>query len=160
MFDPAHLSFSGMLQREDGAVLIIRRLFPTLKSPTWAHTFSGAPRVAEPLLDAVRRCAERELDIDASAAVAVLLARGQHPSADGRTAGLHPAYLLKSGETPRLDEKRERCWVDPMDLGRQARANPAHFSPLLALHAERLPFYGGSARRLPDAVLLEEQAAG
>jgi isopentenyldiphosphate isomerase len=67
-------------------------------------------------------------------------------------ATVHPAEVM------------DHAWVDPVDLGRSIRLNPAVFSPWLVLQAERLPVLGGAervdARRQPrlDLADLETDA--
>lgn len=160
MFDPDHLSFSGTLQRSDGSVMLVRRLFPTHADSTWEHPFSGSPRPAETLAAAVRRCAERDLGIYFTDVTALMPTLVNRVTTESGSIELHPAYLVSSDEQPRVAADLESVWVHPIELGERAHRYPHHYSPLLQLQTAHLPFFGGSPRAMHSRTLHEERATG
>lgn len=166
MFDPDHLSFSGTIQRSDGAVLILRQTPSAGGHSVWEHPFGGSPRTAETLPAAVRRCVERDLGIVASDIEPLF------PTLDNRTGPdlgseqtdhavqAHPSYVVRSDAPPRTAHNVDIRWVTPTDLGASARRTPTEFSPLLAAHAAYLPFYGGSPHARLTQTPARERAIG
>ncbi|MEO7350106.1 MAG: hypothetical protein ABIW32_09665 [Terrimesophilobacter sp.] len=54
----------------------------------------------------------------------------------------------------------ETQWVHPKELGRQARRNPSHYSALLGLQANHVPFFGATTPAIHHLVLSKERATG
>ena len=84
--------------------------------------------------------------------------------ADGSSAGsalaeVHPSYIVTSDEVPQLADALEARWEDPLVLGKFAREYPNEFSPLLVVHALRLPYFGGTPHAFAEA-FREERATG
>ena len=159
MTSPDHLSFSGTLRRSDGRVMIIRDSLSALESPTWGHSFAGSPRAAEPIPSAVRRCAEKQLGILNMIVEPLLPLLGNGSSSDSVLAEVHPSYIVTSDEIPQLADAVEARWENPLALGKIAREYPHEFSPLLVIHAMRLPFFGGTPHAFAES-FLEDRATG
>ena len=140
--------------------MIIRPDSFTNDAPEWQHPFFGSPRSAEPLITAVRRCVERDLGIHNLTVEALLPTLGNKVSAVTGIVEVHPSYLVTSDEAPFLSEGTEVRWMNPLVLGHDARTHPRDYSTLLALHATRLPFFGGSPRTVHSVALHEERATG
>ena len=140
--------------------MIIRRLVSTVVPSLWEHPFRGSPRPAETLVSAVRRCVERDLGIHVMAIGPLLPTLTNDTSSATGILEVHPSYLVTSQEQPRIVDGFEAQWLDPEKLGAHARRNSENFSPLLALHAAHLPFFGGVAYPVNHVALHQNRATG
>ena len=76
------------------------------------------------------------------------------------TIEVHPSYVVTSDDMPSVSAEYEVLWISPLELGTNARRRPREYSPLLALHAAQLPFFGGSSRSVHPVTPHEERATG
>ena len=161
---PRHLSFSGTLQRDDGMILLVRRLLAgqqaAVDDAVWGHSFFGSPRFAEPLPSAVKRCAERELGIHSMTIEPLRPLLTAWLSPDGHIAKALPSYVVESAEQPSGELLVESRWCDPLIAGEMARRSPEQYSRLFVTHATFLPYFGGNSDALDTLAQLQRRATG
>lgn len=143
---PLHLAFSCYLSDDAGRVLVTRRALTKRTWPgVWTNSFCGHPGPGEPMEDAVRRHARRELGIEL-ADLHVVLPDFRYRAVDSsgvvenEVCPVFRARLVGDVDDvePAPDEVAEHAWVDPADLTRAARLAPWAFSPWLVLQLDRL----------------------
>jgi isopentenyl-diphosphate delta-isomerase len=144
---PLHLAFSCHLFDGEGRILVTRRALGKATWPgVWTNSFCGHPAPGEPMEDAVRRRAARELGA-AIDNLEIALPDFRYRAVDA--AGIVeyevcPVYTatITGGLDPAPDEVAEWTWADPRQLLVAIDATPWAFSPWLnlqlpALYADR-----------------------
>ena len=148
---PLHLAFSCYVHDDDGRLLVTRRALTKQSWPgVWTNSFCGHPRPAEPLADAVRRHARRELGaelVDLQLVLPDFRYRAVDPSGVMENE-MCPVFRARAlgGLDPAPDEVLEHAWVRPADLARAARLTPWAFSPWLVLQLDKLPLVADPGR--------------
>lgn len=140
---PLHLAFSCHVYDGAGQVLVTRR---ALTKPTWpgvwTNSFCGHPAPGEPMEEALRRRALRELGIGLDA-VELLLPDFRYRAVDASGIvenELCPVYRATTADhvEPAPDEVAEFAWVRLDDLATAVSAAPYAFSPWLGLQLAQL----------------------
>ena len=141
-----HLAFSCYVFNERGQVLITRRALSKLTWPgVWTNSLCGHPLPAEPLVTAVNRRAEYELNLPITAiTIALPLFRYRATDASGIVENeLCPVYIaVTSAEpAPNPDEVMDYTWVDLESLRTSVRETPWAFSPWMVLQVSELEVF-------------------
>lgn len=138
---PLHLAFSCYLRRDDGQILMTRR---ALSKKTWAgvwtNSFCGHPAPGEDFVEALRRRARQELNVDVED-VEVVVEDFRYMAVD--TGGVMeneicPVFTAQivGDPIPDKDEIAEWSWVKPESLVQSFAHTPFVYSPWLR---EQLP---------------------
>lgn len=147
---PLHLAFSCYLKDPVGRVLVTRRSLQKLTWPgVWTNSFCGHPLPGEPVAEAVRRHARRELGAEISE-LRLELPLFRYRATDASGVVEHevcPVYSarLDGPLDPSPAEVMEHRWVDPADLAGAARLAPWTLSPWLVLQIARLDLFRAEA---------------
>lgn len=133
---PLHLAFSCHVVGPDGRVLVTRRALTKLTWPgVWTNAFCGHPAPGEPIEDAIRRRAIRELGLELGAIAPTLPAfRYRAVDASGVVENeICPVFRATCGgdPNPARDEVAEWAWIAPDELRSAVAAAPFAFSPWL-----------------------------
>ena len=145
---PLHLAFSCHVFRPDGRVLVTRRALSKRTWPgVWTNSFCGHPEPDEPVENAVRRRAERELGIQPGE-LELMLADFRYRAVDASGIVEHeicPVYrtVVSTDPIAAADEVSEWAWIKPADLRAAVSAAPFAFSPWLALQLAEWTDYPG-----------------
>lgn len=148
---PLHRAFSCHVRNAAGDVLVTRR---ALTKPTWpgvwTNSFCGHPAPGEDDLQAVRRRARDELNLEISDVTALLPDfRYRAVDASGIVENeVCPVYSSQAtaDPMPNPDEVCEWRWVDPHRLSIAVANTPWAFSPWLVSQIDAIDFYASSAR--------------
>ena len=138
-----HLAFSCYVFNERGQVLITRRALSKLTWPgVWTNSLCGHPLPAEPLITAVTRRADYELNLPISGiTIALPLFRYRATDASGIVENeVCPVYLARASAdpVPNPDEVMDFTWTRPEALRRSVLASPFAFSPWMVLQMSEL----------------------
>ena len=141
---PLHLAFSCYLMDDDGQVLITRRSLAKRTWPgVWTNAFCGHPRPGEPLEQAVRRYAKRELGVTLTHLRCVLpdfRYRAVDPSGTVENE-VCPVFVAITHDEllPDPDEVMDLSWVAAPELERLATHVPQLVSPWLVEQVAAMP---------------------
>ena len=141
-----HLAFSCYVFNERGQVLITRRALGKTTWPgVWTNSLCGHPLPAEPLLNAVARRAEYELNLPISeVTIALPLFRYRATDSSGIVENeICPVYTATTTAepTPNPDEVMDFNWVDIDSLRASVRETPWAFSPWMVLQVQELEVF-------------------
>lgn len=141
-----HLAFSCYVFNDRGQVLITRRALSKRTWPgVWTNSLCGHPLPAEPLITAVSRRADYELNLPISdITIALPLFRYRATDASGIVENeLCPVYVATTSAqpVPNPDEVMDFTWVDPRSLRASVRATPWAFSPWMVLQVSELEVF-------------------
>jgi isopentenyl-diphosphate delta-isomerase len=133
---PLHLAFSCHVVGPDGRVLVTRRALSKLTWPgVWTNAFCGHPAPGEPIEDAIRRRAVRELGIELGDIASALPGfRYRAVDASGVVENeICPVFRATyvGDPSPAPDEVAEWAWIEPQRLRSAVAAAPFAFSPWL-----------------------------
>ena len=133
---PLHLAFSCHVLTPDGRMLVTRRALSKQAFPgVWTNAFCGHPAPGEPIEEAVRRRALRELGLELGDLELVLPHfRYRATDASGIVENeLCPVYatVVDSDPRPAPDEVAGWHWVGAAELRAAVAATPFAFSPWL-----------------------------
>lgn len=143
---PLHLAFSCYLLDEQGRLLVTRRALTKRSWPgVWTNSFCGHPLPGEPVADAVRRHAVRELGAQLDE-LRVELPLFRYRAADPAGVVEHevcPVYTARTASElqPSPAEVMDYVWVQPSALAESARITPWVFSPWMVLQVELLELF-------------------
>lgn len=134
---PLHLAFSCYLLGSGGQVLLTRRSLAKRTWPgVWTNAFCGHPRPGEPLEQAVRRYAKRELGVTLTHLRCVLPDFRYHAVDPSGTVEneVCPVFIATTQDelVPDPGEVMDLCWVASSDLERLTARMPGLVSPWLA----------------------------
>jgi isopentenyl-diphosphate delta-isomerase len=141
---PLHLAFSCYLLGHDGHVLLTRRALVKRTWPgVWTNAFCGHPRPGEPLEEAIRRHARRELGVTLTDVQCVLPAfryRAVDPSGTVENE-LCPVFIAATEDEllPDPDEVMDLAWVAASEVERLASHLPQLVSPWLVKQLAEMP---------------------
>lgn len=138
---PLHLAFSCHVFDPAGRVLVTRRALGKLTWPgVWTNSFCGHPAPGEPLEEAVRRRARRELGLELGRLDAMLPGfRYRAVDASGVVENeICPVFrsVVDADPRPADDEVAEWAWLGLGQLRAAVDAAPFAFSPWLALQLD------------------------
>lgn len=133
---PLHLAFSCYLRSSDGQILMTRRALSKHAWPgVWTNSFCGHPAPGEGLVDALRRRARQELNVDV-ANVEVVLEDFRYRAVDSGGVmenEICPVFTAQIIGDPKPDSQEviEWSWVQPESLVQSVAHTPFVFSPWL-----------------------------
>lgn len=141
---PLHLAFSCYLLGDRGEVLLTRRALAKATWPgVWTNSFCGHPRPGEPLEEAVRRYAGRELGITLTSLRCVLADfRYRAVDASGTVENeVCPVFVATTDDEPAPDpaEVMELAWVAGRDLEDVVARLPRLVSPWMVGQLAAMP---------------------
>jgi isopentenyl-diphosphate delta-isomerase len=135
---PLHLAFSCHVFDGRGRILVTRRALTKRTWPgVWTNSFCGHPTPDEPMIEAVRRRARRELGI-ALSDITPALPDFRYRAIDSYGVvenEICPVFTATTSDDIRAaaDEVGEWRWADPVALVNAVTATPWAFSPWLTL---------------------------
>lgn len=143
---PLHLAFSCHLLGIGGQVLLTRRSLAKRTWPgVWTNAFCGHPRPGEPLEQAVRRYAQRELGVVLTELRCVLpdfRYRAVDPSGTVENE-VCPVFVATTDDelAPDPDEVMDLAWVPAPDVERLAARLPRLLSPWMVQQLAAMPSF-------------------
>jgi len=143
---PLHLALSCYLLDDEGRVLVTRRSLGKRAWPgVWTNSFCGHPFPGEPVTDAVRRHAMRELGVrldDLRLELPLFRYRATDPAGvvEHEVCPVYTARIA-SPLDPSPAEVMDHVWMDPADLARTLTLAPWAFSPWMVLQVELLDLF-------------------